>query len=80
MKKNYNVIIEDNGAAFLVVINNNTSERLVVAKFNTLAEAWAHIVWMYRIEQQDFTVGKKERPVVDCIDCIYGMRKESYID
>ena len=77
MKKNYNVSIDDNGAAFLVVINNNTSERLVVAGFRTLAEAWAHIEWMYRIEQQEFTVGIKEIPVVDWID---GMKKAGYID
>ena len=77
MKKNCNVIIEDNGAAFLVVINNDTLDRLVVAKFKTLTEAWARIVWMYRIEQQDFTVGKKEIPVVDWIA---GMKKEGYIE
>lgn len=77
MKKNYNVSIDDNGTAFLVVINNNTSERIVVAAFSTLAAAWAHIVWMYRIEQQEFTVGKKDIPV---IDWIAGMKKAGYID
>lgn len=77
MKKNYNVSIDDNGTAFLVVINNGTSERLVVAAFSTLAAAWEHIVWMYRIEQQEFTVGKKDVPVIDWID---GMRKAGYIE
>ena len=77
MKKNYNVSIDDNGTAFLVVINNNTSERLVVAAFSTLAAAWAHIVWMYRIEQQEFTVGKKDVLVVDWIA---GMKKAGYIE
>ena len=77
MKKNYNVSIEDNDAAFLVVINKGTYERLVVASFSILAEAWAHIVWMYRIEQQEFTVGKKGIPVIDWID---GMKKAGYIE
>ena len=77
MKKNYNVSIDDNGTAFLVVINKNTSERLVVAAFRSLAEAWARIEWMYRIEQQEFTVGIKEIPVVDWID---GMKKAGYLD
>ena len=77
MKNNYNVSIDDNGAAFLVVINKGTSERLVVAGFSTLAAAWAHIEWMYRIEQQEFTVVKKDIPVTEWID---GMRKAGYID
>ena len=77
MKNKYNVSIDDNGAAFLVVINKGTSERLVVAGFSTLAAAWAHIEWMYRIEQQEFTVGKKDIPVTEWID---GMRKAGYID
>lgn len=77
MEKTYNVSIDDNGAAFLVVINKNTSNRLVVAAFSTLGQAWAHIEWMYRIEQQEFTVGNKEIPV---IDWIAGMKKAGYID
>ena len=77
MKKNYNVSIDGNDMAFLVVINKNTSERLVVAVFRTLKEAWERIEWMYRIEQQEFTVGIKEIPVVDWID---GMKKAGYID
>lgn len=77
MKKNYNVSIEDNGAGFLVVINKGTSERFVVASFLTLAGAWNHIKWMYQIESQEFTVGKKEIPVTEWVD---GMEKAGYLD
>lgn len=77
MVKDYNVSIDDNGAAFLVVINNGTSGRLVVAAFQTLGDAWRHIVWMYKIESQSFTVGKKEVPVKDWIA---GMKMCGYID
>ena len=76
MKKNYNVSIDDNGTVFFVVINNGTSERLV-AGFSTLAAAWEHIVGMYRIEQQEFTCGKKDIPVTEWID---GMKKAGYIE
>ena len=77
MVKDYNVRIDDNGAAFLVVINKGTSERLVVGAFSTLRDAWDHIKWMYQIEQQEFTVGKKEVPVKDWIA---GMKMCVYID
>ena len=77
MKKNYNVSIEDNGACYLIVINKGTSERFVVRAFYTLGDAWRHIEWMYRIESQEFTVGKKQIPVADWID---GMMKAGYID
>lgn len=77
MKKNYNVSIDDNGAGFLVVINKGTSERFVVCSFNTLSEAWKHIEFMYRIESQEFTVGKKEIPVTEWIE---GMKKAGYLD
>lgn len=77
MVKDYNVSIDDNGAAFLVVINNGTSGRLVVGAFSTLGSAWDHIKWMYQIEQQEFTVGKKEVPVKDWIA---GMKMCGYID
>ena len=77
MKKNYNISIDDNGASFLVVINNYTSERFVVGAFNTLGEAWKHIEWMYQIESQEFTVGKKGISVVEWID---GMKKAGYLD
>ena len=77
MVKDYNVSIDDNGAAFLVVINNGTYGRLVVGAFSTLGDAWGHIKWMYQIEQQEFTVGKKEVPVKDWIA---GMKMCGYID
>ena len=77
MKKNYNISIDDNGASFLVVINNYTSERFVVGAFNTFGEAWKHIEWMYQIESQEFTVGKKGISVVEWID---GMKKAGYLD
>ena len=65
--KNVNVDIEDNGAAFLVVINKGTEQRLVVNSFKTLGDAWRHIVWMYKIESQKFTVGNKKIPVTEWI-------------
>lgn len=75
--KNYNVAIEDNGAAFEIVINAGSEQRFVVAAFNTLGAAWEHIVWMYKIEQQLFTVGKKRVVVTEWIA---GMRKAGYIE
>jgi hypothetical protein len=58
-----NVEIKDNTAAFLVTVNG-----LIVAHFDTLGGAWGHIVWMYRIASQNFTVGKKRVPVVEWIE------------
>lgn len=75
--KNYNVTVEDNGAAFEVVINAGTEQRFVIATFSTLGGAWAHIVWMYTIEQQLFTVGKKRVIVTQWIT---GMRQAGYIE
>ena len=77
MKKNYNVRVDDNGTAFLVVINMGTEQRLVVGAFSALGEAWKHIEWMYQIESQEFTVGKKGIPVTEWID---GMKKAGYLD
>lgn len=77
MGKEYNVSIDDNGTAFLVVINKGTDQRLVVGAFNSLGNAWSHIRWMYRIEYQEFTVGKKKIPVNDWIE---GMTKAGYLD
>ena len=68
MVKDYNVSIDDNGAAFLVVINNGTSGRLVVGAFSTLSDAWRHIKWMYEIEQQEFVIGKHSVPVKEWIE------------
>ena len=75
--KNYNVTVEDNGAAFEIVINAGSEQRFVVAAFNTLGAAWEHIAWMYKIEQQLFTVGKKRVVVTEWIE---GMRKAGYIE
>lgn len=77
MKKNCNVDIEYNGAAFLLVINNDTLDRLVVAKYKTLTKTRARIVWMYRIDHQEFTVGKKGIPV---IEWIAEMKRMGYIE
>ena len=77
MKKNYNVSIEDNGAGFLIVIGSGTEDRLVVKAFSALGEAWRHIMWMYQIESQEFTVGKKEVPVTEWIN---GMKQAGYLD
>lgn len=75
--KDYNVTVEDNGAAFEIVINAGSEERFVVAAFNTLGAAWEHIAWMYAIEQQLFTVSKKRVVVTEWIA---GMRKAGYIE
>ena len=73
-----NVRIEDNGGGFLIVMRDEAlNMRLVVAAFQTLGDAWRHIVWMYQIESQSFTVGKKEVPVKDWIA---GMKMCGYID
>ena len=77
LKKSYNVSVDDNGAGFLIVINKGTSERFVVGAFNTLGEAWKHIEWMYQIESQKFTVGRKGIPVTEWIN---GMKKAGYLD
>lgn len=77
MTKNYNVRVEDNGEAFLVVINKGTEQRFVVCSFGTIAEAWEHIEWMYLIENQEFTVGKKNIPVAEWVE---GMKKMGYLD
>ena len=73
-----NVRIEDNGGGFLIVVRDEALHvRLVVAAFQTLNDAWRHIVWMYQIESQSFTVSKKEVPIKDWID---GMKMCGYID
>lgn len=77
MKKNFNVSIEDNGATYLIVINKGTEERFVIGYESSLGEAWERIVWLYKIECQEFTVGKKAIPVTEWID---GMKKAGYLD
>lgn len=75
MKKNYTVSIEDNGAAFLVVIGKGTENRLVVGSFSTLGDAWKHIQWMYEIESQDFNVGKMSVKV-----WVHYMKESGYLE
>ena len=72
MKDLQNVTIYDNGACFMIQVNG-----LQVKACSSLGEAWKHIVWMYRVASQRFTVGKKEIPVTDWID---GMTKAGYLD
>ena len=72
-----NVRIEDNGAGFLLVINNNSEQRFVISAHTTLGEAWRRIHWLYQIESQQFTVGEKEIPVSEWIK---GMKQAGYIE
>jgi len=67
-----NVRIYDNEAAFMIVVDG-----ICVHACDSLGNAWRHIVWMYRVASQKFTVGEKCIPVVDWID---GMRKAGYLD
>lgn len=77
MQKKINVRIEDNGAAFLLVINNNSEQRFVISAHSTLGDAWRAIYWLYQIESQEFTVGAKEVPVKEWVD---GMKQAGYIE
>lgn len=78
MKKNSVVAVEDNGAAFIVVVNPGTDERLVINAFSCLASAWKHIEWMYKIESQEFLVkGSRLVPVAEWVD---DMRKAGFLD
>lgn len=67
-----NVNIYDNGAAFMITANG-----LIVKACNSLCEAWRHIVWMYEVASQKFTVGKNRVPVVEWIEL---MKKIGYLD
>lgn len=71
-EKMQNVTIYDNGACFMIQVNG-----LSVKPCQSLGDAWRHIVWMYEVASQRFTVGKKEVFVVDWIDA---MKKAGYID
>ena len=53
-----NVTIYDNGAGYMICINN-----MIVHHCSSLGNAWRHIIWMYRIASQEFTVGKDKVPV-----------------
>ena len=77
MKKNINVRIDDNGSAFLLVMNNESEQRFVMSAHNSLGDAWRQIRWLYQIESQEFTVGKKEIPVAEWIK---GMKQAGYIE
>ena len=67
-----NVRVADNGAAFLVTVDG-----LITSAHNSLGGAWRHIVWMYEVASQEFTVGEKKVPVRDWIS---GMMKAGYLD
>ena len=77
MNKNINVRIDDNGSAFLLVINNASEQRFVISTHKSLGEAWRAIKWLYQIESQEFTVGNKEIPVKEWIN---GMEQAGYIE
>lgn len=77
MKKNINISVDDNGSAFLLVMNNNSEQRFVMSAHKTLGDAWRQICWLYQIESQEFTVGKKEIPVTEWIK---GMEQAGYLD
>lgn len=78
MKKNSVVAVQDNGEAFLVVVNPGTYERLVVNAFPCLGSAWKYIEWMYKIESQEFLV--KESKIVPVSEWVEGMRKAGLLD
>lgn len=59
----HNVRIHDNGSGFCIDVNG-----LTVCVFRTLGDAWRHIVWMYEVASQKFTVGKREIPVTEWIE------------
>lgn len=58
-----NITIFDNGAAFMVQVNGT-----ICHACNSLGDAWRHIVWMYRVASQQFTVGKNKIPVTEWIE------------
>lgn len=70
MLKKYTVSVEDNGAAFLVVVNGRGDDRLVVAAERSLGDAWRKIKWMHEIESQEFCVrcAKRDIPVSEWIE------------
>lgn len=61
-----NITIYDNGAAFMICANGT-----IITGFNSLGNAWRHIVWMYRVASQKFTVGKSKTPVLEWIKNMY---------
>ncbi len=67
-----NIQIDDNGAAFLIVVNG-----LTTSHHSSLGGAWNHIVWMHQVATQHFTVGKNKISVVEWIE---HMKAIGYID
>lgn len=63
------VTIYDNGSAYMICVDG-----MIVTYKNSLGDAWRHIVWMYRIATQHFTVDGM--PVTDWID---RMKKNGYL-
>ena len=61
-----NITIYDNGAAFMICADGT-----IVIGFNSLGNAWRHIVWMYRVASQKFTVGKSKTPVLEWMKKMY---------
>lgn len=67
-----NITIYDNGAAFMICADGT-----IVHACNSLGDAWRHIVWMYRVASQRFTVGESKTPVKEWIRQMY---KQGYLD
>ena len=67
-----NITIHDNGAAFMIC-----ADGLIVHSCNSLGNVWRHIVWMYRVASQKFTIGKEKIPVQKWM---YKMYKQGYLD
>lgn len=83
MIKNYDVAIEDNGAAYLIVVryDSNPDNRLVVAIKRSLGDAWRHIKQMYEVENQLFYIRRKVgmgRVRVD--EWVDAMKSAGYLD
>lgn len=66
------VIVYDSGSAFCVKVDG-----IVVDAFNTLADAWNRIAWIYRVAQQDFVVGQNEIPAKEWLE---GAIKMGFLD
>ena len=61
-----NVTIHDNGSAYMIMVDG------IIAHYeNSLGNAWRHIIWMYRVASQRFTVGKDKIPVLEWIEKMY---------
>ena len=67
-----NITIYDNGAAYMICANGT-----IVHACNSLGDAWRHIVWMYMVASQKFTVGKDNVPVLNWMERMY---KQGYLD